>query len=159
MQPVLSCDSSTINEIGVFAHELGHGFGLPDLYAVGANHGGVGRWGLMGTGPWGCNGQGAEKPCHMTAWSKEVLGWVNVATLVPDADLGWLSLDPVETSGDVIRIDAGDGSGDYYLLENRQRVGFDAGLLAPGLLVWQIDTARVNSRWADNQVNSLASRM
>ncbi len=159
IQPVLSCDSSTINEIGVFAHELGHGFGLPDLYAVGANHGGVGRWGLMGTGPWGCNGQGAEKPCHMTAWSKEVLGWVNVATLVPDADLGALSLDPVETSGDVIRIDAGDGSGDYYLLENRQRVGFDAGLLAPGLLVWQIDTARVNSRWADNQVNSLASRM
>jgi M6 family metalloprotease-like protein len=159
IQPVFSCDASTINEIGVFAHELGHAFGLPDLYAVGGSHGGVGRWGLMGTGPWGCDGQGAEKPCHMTAWSKEVLGWVDVTTLVPDADLGTISLDPVETTGDVIRIDAGDGSGDYYLLENRQRLSFDAGLLAPGLLVWQIDTDRVNSAWAANQVNTLASRM
>ena len=42
IQPVLSCDASTINEIEIFAHEIGHGFGLPDLYAVGASHGGVG---------------------------------------------------------------------------------------------------------------------
>ena len=159
IQPVLSCDSSKINEIGVFAHELGHAFGLPDLYAVGANHGGVGRWGLMGTGPWGCDGQGAQSPCHMTAWSKEVLGWVNVTTLLVDADLGMLALDPVETTGDVIRINTGDGSGDYYLLENRQRLGFDSGLLAPGLLVWQIDTEIVNGAWVGNQVNTSASRM
>ena len=159
IQPVLSCDLSKINEIGVFAHELGHGFGLPDLYAVGADHGGVGRWGLMGTGPWGCNGQGAEVPCHMTAWSKEVLGWANVTTLLADADLGVLALDPAETTGDVIRIDAGDGSGDYYLLENRQRLGFDVSLPASGLFVWQIDTETVNSVWAGNHVNTDASRM
>ena len=159
IQPVLSCDPSKINEIGVFAHELAHGFGLPDLYAVGANHGGVGRWGLMGTGPWGCSGQGADVPCHMTAWSKEVLGWANVTTLLADADLGVLALDPVETTGDVIRIDAGDGSGDYYLLENRQRLGFDTSLPAQGLFVWQIDTETVNGAWADNHVNTSASRM
>ena len=159
IQPVLSCDPSEINEIGVFAHEIGHGFGLPDLYAVGASHGGVGRWGLMGTGPWGCDGQGAEMPCHMTAWSKDVLGWTNVITLTPDVDLGVLVLDPVETTGKVIRIDAGDGSGDYYLLENRQRLGFDVSLPAPGLFVWQIDTETVNGSWAANQVNTSASRM
>ena len=159
IQPVLSCDPSEINEIGVFAHELGHGFGLPDLYAVGGNHGGVGRWGLMGTGPWGCAGQGADVPCHMTAWSKEVLGWVNVTTLAADADLGVLALDPVETTGDVIRIDAGDGSGDYYLLENRQPLGFDASLPAPGLFIWQIDTETVDGGWAGNSVNTSASRM
>ena len=159
IQPVLSCDPSEISEIGVFAHELGHGFGLPDLYAVGANHGGVGRWGLMGTGPWGCGGQGADVPCHMVAWSKEALGWANVTTLAADADLGVLTLDPVETTGDVIRIDAGDGSGDYYLLENRQPLGFDASLPAPGLFVWQIDTETVDGAWAANRVNTSASRM
>ncbi len=159
IQPVLSCDPSEINEIGVFAHELGHGFGLPDLYAVGASHGAVGRWGLMATGPWGCDGQGAQAPCHMNAWSKEALGWANVTTLPADADLGGLSLDPVETTGDVIRINAGDGSGDYYLLENRQRLGFDASLPAPGLFVWQIDTGTVDGNWAANQVNTSASRM
>ena len=159
IQPVLACDPSEINEIGVFAHELGHGFGLPDLYAVGASHGGVGRWGLMGTGLYGCAGQGADVPCHMTAWSKEALGWANVTTLAAGADLGVLALAPVETTGDVIRINAGDGSGDYYLLENRQPLGFDASLLAPGLLVWQIDTETVDGEWAENQVNTFASRM
>ena len=159
IQPVLSCDPSEINEIGVFAHEVGHSFGLPDLYAVGAAHGGVGRWGLMGSGPWGCGGQGADVPCHMTAWSKEVLGWANVTTLLSDADLGVLALDPVETTGNLIRIDAGDGSGDYYLLENRQPLGFDVSLPAPGLFVWQIDTETVNGAWAGNQVNTSASRM
>ena len=159
IQPVLSCDPSEINEIGVFAHEIGHGFGLPDLYAVGASHGGVGRWGLMGTGPWGCDGQGAEMPCHMTAWSKEVMGWATVTTLAADADLGVLLLDPVVTTGDVIKINAGDGSGDYYLLENRQQLGFDTSLPAPGLFVWQIDTETVNGSWAGNQVNTSASRM
>ena len=159
IQPVLSCSSSEINEIGVVAHELGHGFGLPDLYAVGANHGGVGRWGLMGSGPWGCGGQGADVPCHMSAWSKEAMGWANVTTLAADADVGVLTLDPVETTGDVIRIDAGDGSGDYYLLENRQPLGFDVGLPAPGLFVWQIDTETVDGAWAANQVNTSPLRM
>jgi M6 family metalloprotease-like protein len=159
IHPVLACNSSEINEIGVVAHELGHGFGLPDLYAVGTNHGGVGRWGLMGSGPWGCGGQGADVPCHMTAWSKEAMGWANVTTLAADADLGVLTLDPVETTGDVIRIDAGDGSGDYYLLENRQPLGFDVGLPAPGLFVWQIDIETVDGAWAANEVNTSALRM
>jgi len=159
IQPVLSCNSSEINEIGVVAHELGHGFGLPDLHAVGANHGGVGRWGLMGSGAWGCGGQGADVPCHMTAWSKEALGWANVTTLAAGADLGVFTLDPVETTGDIIRIDAGDGSGDYYLLENRQPLGFDAGLPAPGLFVWQVDTETVDGAWAANQVNTSPLRM
>ncbi len=153
----LGCDAQHVNQIGIFAHELGHGFGLPDLYAVGRSHAGVGRWGLMGSGAWGCTG--GMRPCHMTAWSKEALGWANVTTLAPDADLGMITLDPVETSADVIRIDAGDGSGDYYLLENRQPLGFDVNLFSPGLLVWQIDVDMVGIRWASNNVNARPERM
>ena len=159
IQPVLDCDSSKINEIGVFAHEIGHAFGLPDLYGTGGDHGGVGRWGLMGSGAWGCDGGDPALPCHMTAWSKEVLGWADVTTLPRGADLGSIALDPVETSGDVLRIDAGDGSGDYYLLENRQAIGFDASVFAPGLLVWQIDSEVVSATWASATVNSNPSRM
>ena len=155
----LGCDAQHVNQIGIFAHELGHGFGLPDLYAVGGSHAGVGRWGLMGSGAWGCTGGIPAIPCHMTAWSKEALGWANVTTLAPDADLGVITLDPVETSGDIIRIEAGDGSGDYLLLENRQPIGFDVNLFSPGLLVWQIDEDMVSSRWASNTVNSSSGRM
>ncbi len=141
MQPVKDCDDTNINAIGVFAHELGHGFGLPDLYNTGDEYGhsGIGNWGLMGSGSWGCNGVSPEVPCHMNAWSKERLGWANVEVLPPGTDLGSLTLPPVETSGTIYRMDAGDGSGEYILLENRQRLGFDANLYGPGLLVWHVD--------------------
>jgi len=146
IQPVRTCSGDAINYIGVFAHELGHGFGLPDLYPTSSTqfHEGIGNWGLMGTGSWGCNGQTPWSPCHMSAWSKEVLGWADIQVLAPGTDIGSLSLPPVETSGDVYRIDSGDGSSEYLLLENRQRAGFDQHIYEPGLLVWQIDPVTID---------------
>ena len=155
IQPLLSCDATSINEIGVLAHELGHGFGLPDLYCTtsGCVSNGIGRWGLMGSGGWGCGAHDPARPCHMSAWSKSVLGWVDVETLPPDTDHGTISLDPVQTSGRVLRIDARDGSDEYFLVENRQPLGFDSGLLSPGLLVWHIDPDFITERWPFNSVN------
>ncbi len=59
-------------EIGVFAHELGHAFGLPDLYDTSYYTVGIGDWGLMGSGNWNT----PPNPAHMTAWSKSQLGWI-----------------------------------------------------------------------------------
>ncbi len=159
--PARACNQVTINEIGVFSHELGHGFGLPDLYAVGGQHAGIGQWGLMGTGNFGCN-QGAintARPCHLSAWSKEALGWADVEVLAPNMDHGVLTLDPVETGGKIYRVDANDGSGDYYLLENRQRLGSDIDLPSPGLLIWRIDPDVAVGQWTANRVNSDEDRM
>lgn len=171
IQGLLSCGSSAINgdminEIGVMAHELGHGFGLPDLYntASGTLTGGVGNWDLMATGAWGCTGGGASRPCHMGAWSKAVLGWADVQTLSPDTDHGVISLPPVNSSGRILQLPSGDGSGEFFLLENRQRTGFDEGLIAPGLLIWQVDPQVVGDRqttgtgWAMNAVNTNRNR-
>ncbi len=145
IQPVRNCGGDAINYIGVFAHELGHGFGLPDLYVTTSSqdHEGIGNWGLMGTGSWGCDGRSAWSPCHMSPWSKEVLGWANVQVLAPGTDLGTLSLPPVETSGEVYRIESGDASSEYFLLENRQQLGFDQHLYEPGLLIWHIDPVTI----------------
>jgi M6 family metalloprotease-like protein len=160
IQPVYACTGTEINEIGVFAHELGHGFGLPDLYAPSGGQAGAGRWDLMGTGAWGCSATfEPQRPCHMGAWSKAALGWVDV-TIVPfGVDAGRLSLDAVETSRRVYAIPSGDDSGEYYLLENRQRIGFDARLSATGLLVWQIDPTQIERNLRSNSVNDLAARM
>jgi len=90
----------------------------------------------------------------MGAWSKSMLGWVDVITLAPDTDHGTLTLPPVETAATVYRVDASDGSGEYFLLENRQRIGNDINLYSEGLLVWQIDPDWISARWGLNQVNA-----
>lgn len=159
VQATLDCNGEVLSEVGTFTHELGHAFGLPDLYDTfegdGA-HGGAGVWDLMASGGWGCDRNTPESPCHMSAWSKATLGWVDVVTLAPGTDHGTLTLPPVETSGTVYRVDAQDGSGEYFLLENRQRTGFDQRLLGEGLLIWQIDPAVIQSNWAWNGVNAYA---
>lgn len=58
----------------------------------------------------------------------------------------------------MLRIDALDGSGDYLLLENRQRSGSDLRLEGTGLLVWRIDQERVQAAWPSNGVNAIPSR-
>jgi M6 family metalloprotease-like protein len=156
VQPTLSCTGGELSEIGVFTHELGHAFGLPDLYDTYSDdgkHSGAGNWDLMGTGSWGCDSHSPERPCHLGAWSKAVLGWVDVVALPPDTDLGALTVPPVQTSGTVFRVDGGDGSGEYFLLENRQRESFDLNLPAAGLLIWHIDPSLVASRWPVNTIN------
>ncbi|HSG47087.1 MAG TPA: M6 family metalloprotease domain-containing protein [Longimicrobiales bacterium] len=160
IQPLLACDGTNINDIGVFAHELGHGFGLPDLYCTAGNCGfaGIGEWGLMGAGAWGCDGDDPARPCHLSAWSKAVLGWATVETLPAGADLGTVTLEPAASSGRILRYDI-PGTGEYYLLENRQRMGFDAGLHAPGLLVWHVDQDVLAAGWPDNRVNVDAARL
>lgn len=90
----------------------------------------------------------------MGAWSKSVLGWVDVVEIPEGTDLTSVTLDPVETAGTVYKVWSGDGSGEYFLLENRQRIGFDQNLQAPGLLVWQIDPDWVAATWPRNQVNA-----
>ena len=159
VQGALACNGSGLNEIGVFTHELGHAFGLPDLYdtrSLGVAHDGAGTWELMAAGTWGCSGTTPRSPCHLGAWSKAMLGWVTVDTLPPDTDLGTLTLPPVETTGVVYRVDAADGSDEYFLLENRQRnlTTYDQMLPAEGLLIWQIDAGIVDARWPLNSVNA-----
>ncbi len=166
IQPSISCSGGALNEIGVFTHELGHAFGLPDLYDTcdggtscpddGARTSGSGVWDLMASGSWGCNNASPASPCHMGAWTKAALGWVDVVTLAPDTDHGVLTIPPVVGSGVVYRVDANDGSGEYFLLENRQRMGFDQNLYREGLLVWQIDPDWVAGRWPPNRVNANA---
>ncbi len=40
---------------GVYVHEFGHAFGLPDLYDVDYSSKGVGHWSLMSGGSWNGN--------------------------------------------------------------------------------------------------------
>lgn len=125
-------------KLGVSAHELGHLlFGFPDLYDTDYTSEGIGNWCLMAGGSW--NG-GGDTPAHPSAWCKAQQGWVSVDNVTAD---GQASLADVKSSKTVQRLWTGGQPGtEYFLLENRQRTGYDADLPADGLLIWHIDESR-----------------
>ncbi|MDH3216794.1 MAG: M6 family metalloprotease domain-containing protein, partial [Candidatus Krumholzibacteria bacterium] len=85
-------------EIGVFAHEFGHAFGLPDLYDTDGGGEGIGHHGLMGSGNW----QLPPNPAHMSAWTKAELGWVNPIEVGPT--LQGFSINSVEVNQEIYRL-------------------------------------------------------
>lgn len=137
IQPAYNCGSADMIDIGVFAHEYGHALGLPDLYATNGANGGIGVWGLMGAGNW----NRPWSPAHMSAWSKAELGWIPVVTLSKDTLGLWIG--PAETTGSAYRINIPNATGEYFLLENRQRLGADQYLLGTGLLIWHVDSLKI----------------
>ena len=155
LQPALNCISNGTNtpiSIGVFAHEFGHALGLPDLYATSktATNEGIGGWGLMGAGNWNI----PTSPAHMEAWSKMQLGWAPVVTITADAS--HVVLDQIETQGSIIRLNV-PGTSEYFLLENRQKVGSDIALKSSGMLAWHVDSATVNDNWAANTIQNVTT--
>jgi M6 family metalloprotease-like protein len=124
---------------GVFVHEMGHAFGLPDLYDVDGSSSGVGRWSLMGAGAW--NGTLGADPAHLDAWSRLYLGYATAvdATVMDQT----ISLPNVEqnSTGAIYRLNTGFNPNEYFLLENRQPIGTDLYLPSHGLLIWHVDTS------------------
>jgi M6 family metalloprotease-like protein len=128
---------SAPGRIGVVCHELGHFFGLPDLYDTDGTSEGIGNWCLMAAGSWGFSGS-QQHPSHMSAWAKMKLGWLSPDPILP----GMQTAPRVETNPSVLRVDSGYPPGEYLLIENRQRHGFDLQLAQPGLLVWHVDETK-----------------
>jgi immune inhibitor A len=125
--------------IGVFAHELGHVFGLPDLYDYDYNSQGAGEWSLMAGGSW--NGPLGSLPAHPDAWSRYQLGFAEPTILT--ADTPGLSINAVETAPEMYYAwGCGAPNSEYFLLENRQAVGYDSALPGTGLLIWHVDESR-----------------
>lgn len=144
IQPELSGSSNTAGQpkpIGVFTHEFGHIFGLPDLYDTDNSSAGLGNWCLMAGGSYGADGSHEATPAHMSAWCKEKLGWVT-PTLVTSY-LPHQSIKSVEVYPEIYRINVRNTSGgQYFLVENRQRIGYDKYLLGTGLLIYHVDPSR-----------------
>ena len=121
---------------GVYCHELGHVFGLPDLYDTDYDSKGMGVWTVMSYGSW--NGNAGDSPAHFDAWSRTFLGFTNQINVT--SNLSSVSFPAVEDTGIVYRLWASGQSGSqYFLAENRQQTGFDSALPSSGLCIYHID--------------------
>ena len=146
--------SGPLIEIGVFAHEFGHIFGIPDLYDTDGSSEGLGNWCLMAGGAWGGNGSTPETPCHMSAWVKKELGWVTPINIISLEEA--LSVPNVEENPIVYRMWLdGTITPQYYLIENRQLIGFDANIYDSGFLIYHVDDTRNNNQNEDHYMVDL----
>src|SRR6185312_4871310 len=121
--------------LGTFCHENGHMLcDYPDLYDYGDQSSGVGGYCLM------CAGNRNEKnPLPISAYLKRLSGWDNSVT-------------PLE-HGSQVTLAAGNNdfaiysrSGrEYFLIENRHKIGRDFTLPDEGLAIWHVDEDGDNS--------------
>ncbi|WP_139490321.1 M6 family metalloprotease domain-containing protein [Brevibacillus dissolubilis] len=133
--------------MGILCHELGHSMTLPDLYDTDGSSAGVGGHSLMGAGSWGrAAGQySGQSPTHLDAWSKQFLGFVDPTVITAEGNYTY-TLNAAPGAYNTVKINAGTTSGEYFLLENRQFNGYDAGLTrtvtgSGGIAIWHIDDA------------------
>ena len=120
--------------LGVYAHEFGHDLGLPDLYDVDGSSDGLGVWCLMSHGAWLGSPTGSC-PSHLSAWCKIKLGWISPITVTEP--LSNVLLPQIETNSVAYKLQASQN--EYFLVVNRQKVGYDSYLPGSGILVWHID--------------------
>ncbi len=125
---------TTMTAIGVICHEFGHVLGSPDYYDVdyttGGQFDGTGDWDLMASGSWNNNG---ITPASHNAYTKVyVYGWATATTL---AAATTVTVSNAETNQSFYRINS-TTTNEFWLMENRQQVGFDAYLPGHGLIIY-----------------------
>lgn len=124
--------------LGVYCHELGHVFGLPDLYDTDYSSNGIDDWSLMAGGSWNGPSSMGSSPSHPDAWSRIFLGFVTPT--VPAYDQAGVSFPQVETNATIYKLwTNGSPANEYFLLENRQKTGYDSYIPGDGMLIWHID--------------------
>ena len=146
--------------LGIIAHELGHDLGWPDLYDIDGSSYGVGKWSLMGSGNWnfaGANAQGSD-PALPDAFLRSYQGWSTPVEIT--GSQASVPITAASAADSVKRLGvnpggvdwsfgAASGDGEYFLVENRQKTGYDAGLPGCGILIWHIDETRTSSNYAN----------
>jgi immune inhibitor A len=137
VEPEEHYDGSMI-AIGVYCHEYGHVLGMPDLYDTDGSSEGVGVYCLMASGSWGALPGNPERPTHMSAEMKRRLGWLTPTEVT--GNLIDLVIPPVETVPICYQIYNDSDPDEYFLIENRAKIGFDSLFRGDGgLAIWHVD--------------------
>ncbi len=142
--------------IGVFCHEFGHMIGGIDLYDLdglvtqsfdGKKSYGLGKWSVMAYGTYGTLDKFGDCPANFDPWHKIKFGWVQPIEI--EGDIQSVEMTPAETNdGNVIKITSSDNSYEYFLIEYRKKIGFDASLPGEGILVYHVDEGMNSDNFA-----------
>ena len=142
----------TPDGIGTICHEFSHCLGFPDVYDT-TYQGGYGMgyyWDLMDGG--NQNGD-SYCPAGYSGYEKWVAGWITPTELTENTQItDWKSCDKY---GETYIIYNDGNRNEFYIIDNRQKSGWDAELPGNGLLVTHIDYDK--NAWGQNTLNDVKS--
>ncbi|MBW6478794.1 MAG: M6 family metalloprotease domain-containing protein [Bacteroidales bacterium] len=127
-----------ITRIGVIGHEFGHVLNAPDYYDTdgegsGGHYQGTGQWDMMAGGTWN---NGGATPAHHNPYTKTyIYNWAPQNIL--DEPGNFTLENSVEDPESYYRINTLT-PGEYFLLENRQKIGFDEYVPGEGLVIYHV---------------------
>ena len=146
-------NSTTLDGIGTFCHEYSHCLGLPDFYETAAfpyGYYGMGVWSLM---DYGCYNNDGYTPIGYSAYEKNFMGWLDFITPAENTQYTLQAMNQKSAATDqAIRLVSPLNSNEYFILENRQRQGWDQYLSDEGLLITHF--TYMADRWQANTVNN-----
>lgn len=127
-----------LDGIGTFCHEFSHCMGFPDLYDTSyAGWFGMGDFDLMCSGSY--NGDGIC-PAGYSAYEKAQCGWLTLKDMTNiEQETSIVGVQPMSADGDAYIIKNKGHEDEYYILENRQKTGWDFYLPASGLMITHVD--------------------
>lgn len=144
-------DGAVMDGIGTACHEFSHCLGLPDMYDTDYSGGfGMSYWDVMDSGSYLDD---SRTPSGYTSYERWFSGWLEPVEINSMTRIN--NMKPLATHPEayVLYNDAKEKSikGEYYLLENRQPVDFDAKLYGHGMLILHV--AYNEYDWSQNKVN------
>lgn len=125
-----------IDGIGTICHEFSHCLGLPDFYDI-FDEGAETMYGfdLMDEGNYAGYG---FSPVGYTAHEKMFCGWQQPIVL-SDRDTVITNLKPISEGGGTFIIYNDAHADEYYMIENRQKTGWDVDYPGTGLMITHVD--------------------
>lgn len=127
-----------LDGIGTFCHEFSHCMGFRDLYDTSyAGWFGMGDFDLMCSGSY--NGD-SKCPAGYSAYEKAECGWLTLKDMTNiEQETSIVGVQPMSADGDAYIIKNKGHEDEYYILENRQKTGWDSYLPASGLMITHVD--------------------
>lgn len=147
---ISSGSKTVIDGIGTICHEFSHCLGFPDLYDTTYTGFGMGDWDLMDQGSYNGGNNCGMVPAGYSAYERWCAGWLEPICLTEDTEV--TAMKALSEGGDAYVIYNEAHPDEYFLLENRQKTGWDAELPGKGLLVIHADYDE--EIWSWNIVNS-----
>jgi immune inhibitor A len=138
--------------LGMFCHEFSHCLGLPDMYDRKHINFGMNAWDLLDFGSY--NGPTTNDgwcPAGFTSYEKAFAGWLKPIEL-KESNTTVSNMKPLSDNGDAYIIYNDNHNAEYYLVENRQKTGWDSYLPGAGMLILHVDYEAYV--WGYNIVNT-----